>query len=210
LARTRTQIRRRRYHDKLHEMLAKSVSLAYTDPLTGIYNRRYMNAHLDRKIMEISDTQKPVSVLIFDIDHFKRVNDTYGHAAGDEVLKTVAERVGDSIRDFDLLARYGGEEFVVIMPSTPPDPAAMVAERLRQRLAAQPFEISGSDQALPITASLGVATTTDPTETSQNLLGRADAALYAAKDAGRNRVRSADAPEDGEASAEPMNAAAGG
>ena len=109
LARTRTQIRRRRYHDALREMLDKSVSLAYTDALTGIYNRRYMNAHLDRKIMEISGTQKPVSVLIFDIDHFKRVNDTYGHAAGDEVLKTVVERVGSSIRDFDLLARYGGE-----------------------------------------------------------------------------------------------------
>ena len=210
LARTRTQIRRRRYHDKLHEMLDKSVSLAYTDALTGVYNRRYMNAHLDRKIMEISDTQKPVSVLIFDIDHFKRVNDTYGHAAGDEVLKTVAERVGGGIRDFDLLARYGGEEFVVIMPSTPADLAAMVAERLRQRLAAQPFEVSGGDQPLPVTASLGVATTTDPMETAQNLLGRADAALYAAKDAGRNRVRSADVPEDGEASAEPMNAVAGG
>ena len=210
LARTRTQIRRRRYHDKLHEMLDKSVSLAYTDALTGVYNRRYMNAHLDRKIMEISDTQKPVSVLIFDIDHFKRVNDNHGHAAGDEVLKTVVERVGSSIRDFDLLARYGGEEFVVIMPSTPADLAAMVAERLRQRLAAQPFEVSNGGQALPITASLGVATTTDPMETSQNLLGRADAALYAAKDAGRNRVRSADVPEDGEASAEPINAVAGG
>ena len=210
LARTRTQIRRRRYHDKLHEMLDKSVSLAYTDALTGVYNRRYMNAHLDRKIMEISDTQKPVSVLIFDIDHFKRVNDTYGHAAGDEVLKTVAERVGGGIRDFDLLARYGGEEFVVIMPSTPADLAAMVAERLRQRLAAQPFEVSGGDPPLPVTASLGVATTTDPMETAQNLLGRADAALYAAKNAGRNRVRSADVSEDGEASAEPMNALAGG
>ena len=215
LARTRTQIRRRRYHDKLREMLDKSVSLAYTDALTGIYNRRYMNAHLDRKIMEISDTQKPVSVLIFDIDHFKRVNDTYGHAAGDDVLKMVAERVGDGIRDFDLLARYGGEEFVVIMPNTPAGLAAMVAERLRQGLAAQPFEIAGSDRALPITASLGVATTTDPMETAQNLLGRADVALYAAKNAGRNRVRSADlpeddVPEDGEASAEPMNAVAGG
>jgi two-component system cell cycle response regulator len=126
------------------------------------------------------------------------------------VLKTVVERVGSSIRDFDLLARYGGEEFVVIMPSTPADLAAMVAERLRQRLAAQPFEISDGGQALPITASLGVATTTDPMETAQNLLGRADAALYAAKDAGRNRVRSADVPEDGEASAEPINAVAGG
>ena len=209
LARTRTQIRRRRYHDKLREMLDKSVSLAYTDALTGVYNRRYMNAHLDRKIMEISDTQKPLSVVIFDIDHFKQVNDNYGHAGGDEVLKTLAERVGSSIRDFDLLARYGGEEFVVIMPSTPAEVAAMVAERLRQRLEAQAFEVSGHDQPLPITASLGVATTTDPMETADNLLARADAALYAAKRGGRNRVCSADAPE-GAGAEEPINAVAGG
>ena len=209
LARTRTQIRRRRYHDKLREMLDKSVSLAYTDALTGVYNRRYMNAHLDRKIMEISDTQKPLSVVIFDIDHFKQVNDNYGHAGGDEVLRTLAERVGSSIRDFDLLARYGGEEFVVIMPSTPADVAAMVAERLRQRLEAQAFEVSGHDQPLPITASLGVATTTDPMETADNLLARADAALYAAKRGGRNRVCSADAPE-GAGAEEPINAVAGG
>jgi two-component system cell cycle response regulator len=91
LARTRTQIRRRRYHDKLHQMLDNSVSLAYTDALTGTYNRRYMNAHLDRKIMEVANTQKPVSVMIFDIDHFKRVNDDYGHASGDEVLKAMAD-----------------------------------------------------------------------------------------------------------------------
>ena len=209
LARTRTQIRRRRYHDKLREMLDKSVSLAYTDALTGVYNRRYMNAHLDRKIMEISDTQKPLSVVIFDIDHFKQVNDNYGHAAGDEVLKTLAERVGSSIRDFDLLARYGGEEFVVIMPSTPADVAAMVAERLRQRLETHAFGVSGHDHPLPITASLGVATTTDPMETADNLLARADAALYVAKRGGRNRVCSADAPE-GAGAEEPINAAAGG
>jgi two-component system cell cycle response regulator len=212
LARTRTQIRRRRYHDKLHEMLDKSVSLAYTDALTGVYNRRYMNAHLDRKIMEISDTQKPVSVLIFDIDHFKRVNDTYGHASGDEVLKAISERVGASIRDFDLLARYGGEEFVVIMPSTPPELAVMVAERLRRRLEKDPFAICGSDQLLPVTASLGVATTTDPMETAESLLGRADEALYAAKRGGRNQVCSADTPGDAEFAepADSVNAAAGG
>lgn len=191
-ARTRTQIRRRRYHDKLRSMLDKSVSLAYTDSLTGVYNRRYMNAHLDRKIMEIGETAKPVSVLIFDIDHFKLVNDNYGHASGDEVLKSVAERVDNSIRDFDLLARYGGEEFVVIMPSTPADVALSVAERLRKQLDGAPFEVSGNDQPLPITASVGVATTTDPNESAEKLIGRADQALYVAKEGGRNRVCSAD------------------
>ena len=90
LARARTQIRRRRYHDKLRGLLESSVSMAYTDPLTGVYNRRYMKAHLDRKIMEIPESAKPVSVLMCDLDHFKQINDTYGHAAGDEVLKEMA------------------------------------------------------------------------------------------------------------------------
>lgn len=187
LARTRTQIRRRRYHDQLRNMLDKSVSMAYTDPLTGIYNRRYMNANLDRQIMEIGDTQKPVSVIIFDLDHFKAVNDDHGHAAGDEILKAVAKRVSAGIRDFDMLARYGGEEFVVVMPNTPIELAATVAERVRKGLADQPFGIE-SGAALTITASLGVATTSDPMETADSLLRRADEALYAAKRGGRNRV----------------------
>ena len=195
-ARTRTQIRRRRYHDQLRNVLEKSVSLAYTDALTGIYNRRYMNAHLDRKIMEIGESAKPVSVMLFDIDHFKSVNDTFGHAAGDEILKGVAARVASSIRDFDLLARYGGEEFVVIMPSTPGDAASSVAERLRGRLEAEPFKVSTHPDSIPVTASIGVATTCDPMETADKLLGRADEALYTAKRGGRNQVCTAE-PADG-------------
>ncbi len=209
LARTRTQIRRRRYHDKLHQMLDNNLSLAYTDALTGVYNRRYMDAHLDRKIMEIANTQKPVSVMMLDIDHFKPVNDTYGHASGDEVLKAVAQRVSHGIRDFDLLARYGGEEFVVIMPSTPADDSVMVAERLRRMIEAEPYEITGNETPVAITASIGVATATDPTETAEALLGRADAALYQAKDGGRNQVRSAGAPEAAAPDA-PAAVAAGG
>lgn len=191
-ARTLTQIRRRRYHDRLRSMLQSSVSLAYTDTLTGVYNRRYMDDHLERKIAEIAKSAKPVSVMIFDLDHFKKVNDTYGHACGDRVLKGVAERVSTSIRDVDLVARYGGEEFVVIMPSTPAEVALTVAERLCLRLAEQPFAIPGLVDGLPVSASIGVATTTDPSETVEGLLARADAALYAAKEGGRNRVRAAD------------------
>ena len=187
LARTRTQIRRRRYHDKLRSMLDDSVSMAYTDALTGVYNRRYMNAHLDRQIMEIGDTQKPVSVILFDIDHFKSVNDTHGHAAGDEILKQVAGRVGSGIRDFDMLARYGGEEFVVIMPNTPADDAVAVAERLRKSLEATGFDLE-CGTALAVTASWGVVTTSDPMETAESLLQRADDALYSAKHSGRNQV----------------------
>jgi len=191
-ARVRTQVRRRRYHDRLCSLLETSVSLAYVDALTGVYNRRYMSAHLDRKIMEIGDSGRPVSVVMFDIDHFKRINDTYGHASGDDVLKELAGRIRESIRDFDLLARYGGEEFVLIMPHTAADIAGSVAERLRRCLAERPFEISGSADPLPVTASFGVATTSDPNETAEILLDRADRALYQAKKNGRNRIHSAD------------------
>ena len=191
-ARTRTQIRRRRYHDKLRDILRSSVSMAYTDALTGVYNRRYMNAHLDRKIMEIAETLKPVSVLMFDLDHFKSVNDTYGHTSGDEVLRELALRVSKGVRDLDLVCRYGGEEFVIVMPDADVDVAVNVAERIRSLVAGEAFEISGREQPLGVTISIGVATTRDPTETPETLISRADEALYGAKAAGRNGVRSAE------------------
>lgn len=192
-ARSKTQIKRRRYHDKLADMLSKSVAMAYTDSLTGVYNRRYMSAHLDRSIMEIAQSPKPVSVVMFDIDHFKSVNDTYGHASGDEVLKELAKRVSNSIRDFDMLARYGGEEFTLVMPNTKPDVAHMVAERIRNVIANTPFAIPGGQAPLSVTISLGVATTMDPMEVADSLIGRADEALYEAKKSGRNKVISAKA-----------------
>ena len=191
-ARTRTQIRRLRYHDKLRDVLQSSVALAYTDALTGVYNRRYMNAHLDRKIMEIAETVKPVSVMIFDLDHFKSINDTYGHTSGDEVLKELADRVARSVRDLDLMCRYGGEEFVIVMPDADVDVAVNVAERVRRTVAENPFAVSGSEEPLTVTISIGVATTRDPTETPEILIGRADEALYGAKGEGRNCVRSAE------------------
>lgn len=206
LARTRTQIRRRRYHDKLRNMLQDSVSMAYTDSLTGMYNRRYMSSHLDRKIMEIAQSAKPVSVMLFDIDHFKQVNDSHGHAAGDAVLIGLATKVSDNVRDFDLVARYGGEEFVVIMPNATPDEALMVAERVRSRIADTPFEVPGRELPLKVTISIGVATTTDPNEATDALLSRADVSLYQAKKDGRNRCCSADLP----APSAPQKAAAAG
>lgn len=206
-ARTRTQIRRRRYHDKLRDMLQKSVALAYTDTLTGVYNRRYMNAHLDRKIMEIAESVKPVSVLMFDIDNFKSINDTYGHNAGDEVLVELAKRVSRGVRDIDLLSRYGGEEFVIVMPDADIEVAVSVAERVRALVADQPFETSGDAGALAVTISVGVATTRDPTETTEALIGRADEALYRAKGQGRNCVRSAELDRRGQRA--PGHSAAG-
>ncbi len=162
--------------------------MAYIDPLTGVYNRRYMDAYLDRKILEIADTTKPVSVMMLDLDHFKRVNDTHGHAAGDAVLKELAERVLDNLRDFDMVARYGGEEFVVIMPATPVDSAKAVAERLCGRIAAETFGVPGVAEPLSITVSIGVASSADPGIGAEELLALADGALYEAKRSGRNRT----------------------
>ncbi len=206
LARARTQIRRRRYHDKLRGLLESSVSMAYTDPLTGVYNRRYMKAHLERKITEIPISAKPVSVLMCDLDHFKQINDTYGHAAGDAVLKEIAGRIGDNLRDFDMVARYGGEEFVVVMPATPLSAAQPVAERLCKRIATEAVAIPGSPQPLAVTASIGVATTSDPQMAAEGLLAQADVALYDAKRAGRNRVVVSREADDGDV----LHAAAGG
>jgi len=196
LARTRTQIRRRRYHDQLRDLLDESVSMAYTDALTGVYNRRYMNSHLDRQVMEIADNRKSVSVIMLDLDLFKSVNDELGHAAGDEVLKEATRRLGVNIRDFDMVARYGGEEFVVVLPNTDLSVATSVAERLRHGLESVAFEIAESGASRTITASFGVAATCDPMETADSLLRRADDAMYEAKRAGRNRVCAADAESD--------------
>ncbi len=191
-ARTKTQIRRRRYHDQLREMLQRSVALAYTDTLTGVYNRRYMNAHLDRKIMEIAESVKPVSVMMFDIDHFKSINDSHGHKAGDEVLCELARRVSRGVRDIDLVSRYGGEEFVIVMPDADVAVAVNVAERVRDLVGSKPFAVSGASAPLNVSVSIGVATTSDPTETTESLIGRADEALYRAKGRGRNCVNSAE------------------
>ena len=192
LARVRTQIRRHRYHCRLRINLQQSVNMAFTDPLTGVYNRRYMSAHLDRKLMEIATDQKPVSVILFDVDHFKAVNDTHGHGVGDQVLKQLADRVADNLRSFDLVARYGGEEFLVIMPDASAEIGLRVAERLRQLVEGRAFQADGLAQELPVTISLGVATTTNPEETADSLVERADRALYQAKNEGRNRAVSAD------------------
>ncbi len=192
LARVRTQIRRHRYHHRLRLNLQQSVNMAFTDPLTGVYNRRYMSAHLDRKIMEIATAEKPVSVILFDIDHFKAINDTHGHGAGDQVLKQLAARVSNNLRSFDLVARYGGEEFVVIMPDTNAEIALRVADRLRNHVAREAFKVEGLDTPLEVTVSMGVTTAMEPDETADIILERADRALYQARSDGRNRAISAE------------------
>lgn len=185
-ARVRTQLRRKRYQERLRNMVSSAVELAVTDPLTGLYNRRYLDAHLRSTVARAEATDKPVCVLIFDIDHFKDVNDTHGHDAGDDVLREFSDRLRRGVRGIDLVARYGGEEFLLVMPETDRGFAATVAERLRCEVEKVPFDTrSGS---LSVTVSIGIAEWQGGSDTAEALIKRADNALYSAKRAGRNRV----------------------
>jgi two-component system cell cycle response regulator len=188
LARTNIQIRRRRVQHRLDENYRRSLELALTDELTGLYNRRYLLAHLDELIARSTGDGVGAALLLFDIDHFKRVNDTYGHGSGDEVLRQIARRAQDSVRSDDLVARLGGEEFAVVMPETELAVATAVANRLRVETASKPFSLSAGDEELEITISIGVTTANPGYEDRNQLLKRADDALYEAKAAGRNRV----------------------
>ena len=187
-ARVRGQVRRKRYQDRLRQNYADTVNMALTDGLTGLYNRRYLNVHLEGMVEKTRQSGKELSVAIFDIDHFKHVNDTYMHVTGDEVLKELAERVLQNVRNFDLVARYGGEEFVVVMPETNADIATMVSERLREKIADPPFSVSAAIGKISITISVGVTSMINDQDTAADMLARSDAALYQAKNNGRNRV----------------------
>ncbi len=187
LARIRTQIKRKRYADYLKSRIEESVEMAITDGLTGLHNRRYMESHLKTLVEEAGQREKPLSLLMTDIDFFKSVNDLHGHDAGDAVLREFAVRVRKNIRGIDLACRFGGEEFVVMMPDTDLSNAYMVAERLRQSIAGEPFLLADGT-ALKITASVGVSKLEGLQDTPQSLLKRADQALYSAKHDGRNRV----------------------
>ena len=157
LARVRTQLRRKRFADRLRANLEQSIEFAVTDPLTGLHNRRYMEGHMSTLVDQATHRGKPLSVLLLDIDHFKLVNDTYGHDAGDAVIREFARRVLKNVRSVDLVCRYGGEEFVVIMPETDSKVAGAVAERLRSQTAAEPFGLPNDDTLLTVTVSVGIS-----------------------------------------------------
>src|SRR4029079_11120707 len=188
LARVRTQIRRKRYTARLRDNVQQSMEMAITDGLTGLYNRRYMESHLTTLVEQAAGRGKPLPRVFLDIDYFKAINDTYGHDAGDDVLREFAMRIKKSIRGIDLSCRYGGEEFVVVMPETDMAVAAMVAERLRRRIAAEPFGSQKGSRNLTVTISIGIAALSGKDDTAAGVLKRADQALYRAKRDGRNRV----------------------
>jgi two-component system cell cycle response regulator len=188
LARVRSQVRKRRYTERLRDNVQTSIEMAITDALTGLFNRRYMENHLATLIEQATARGKPLSALMLDIDYFKAINDTYGHDAGDDVLRDFALRIKRSIRGIDLACRTGGEEFVIVMPETDMAVAAMVAERLRRRIAAEPFAVNQGQRSIPVTLSIGIAALRGQDDNAAGLLKRADQALYRAKRDGRNRV----------------------
>jgi two-component system, cell cycle response regulator len=187
-ARLKTQIRRKKYQDALRSNYQQSVSMAITDSLTGLYNRHFLDAHLNNMVNSSINNKKSFSMMMLDMDHFKSVNDTYGHDVGDEILKNLAKRIVDSIRSSDLAARIGGEEFMVLLPETNLADAYILADRMRAKIGTTPFPVSHQIGELTKTISIGIAELNLSGDNAAAMIKRADNALYEAKNTGRNKV----------------------
>ncbi|MFC1536650.1 GGDEF domain-containing protein [Pseudomonadota bacterium] len=161
--------------------------IATNDGLTGVYNRRSFDTIVDKEVERARRYERDLSLMIIDIDHFKQINDTFGHVAGDAVLKALAEKLSEQLRSNDHLARYGGEEFVIILPETPLEMAQLLAERVRKSAGEHEYQV-GNNQTSHLTLSIGVSSFPEQASTVEELTFRADSALYEAKETGRNRV----------------------
>lgn len=190
VARVNTQLRRARFIKILRRRVDRGLELSVIDQLTGLYNRRYMLDQLGQWVQRAVCGGEPVSVVSFDIDHFKRINDEHGHEAGDHVLKQIADRISQNVRPKDIVCRPGGEEFLVIMPETTGDLALRGAERIRAAIAEEKFQLERSNKRLTITVSAGIATSMMRGDKIAEILHRADQSLYRAKQLGRNRTES--------------------
>jgi diguanylate cyclase (GGDEF)-like protein len=185
---------------------ARLLRSGFTDALTGWHNRRYLKARLKEELSRSIRERSSLVCLMIDIDHFKRINDSYGHIVGDEVLSRVAQCISGEVRSSDVSARFGGEEFVILMPGTEAQAGHALAERIRRAVAAATFELDASSEPLPVTVSIGVAEhrpqpasksaehdgalgkVQDLEAVGERLIAKADRALYTAKAQGRNLV----------------------
>ncbi|SPF75978.1 Response regulator PleD [Aliiroseovarius pelagivivens] len=177
--------------DALRNRFDYNLSLAAQDPLTGLHNRRYAQSYLNRLEQEAQTNGQPYAILFLDLDHFKSINDRFGHGVGDQVLIEVADRLRNNLREFDLLARFGGEEFMVALPDVSRKDVAAMAERLRRAIGDDPFSITETAFPINVTVSVGVAVwgdLRDDTRSARELTQAADQALYEAKSDGRNVV----------------------
>jgi diguanylate cyclase (GGDEF)-like protein len=179
---------------RLREGRAELERLSVTDELTGLVNRRRLTTELQREVQRSDRHGRTFAVLMLDVDRFKHFNDTYGHPAGDAVLKRVARILGDNARDVDTAARYGGEEFLVILPETAADGAALVAERIRGSMEGDRFTPDGGSAEVSVTVSIGYAVFPEHARTPETMIEAADQALYRSKEGGRNRVTAAEVP----------------
>jgi diguanylate cyclase (GGDEF)-like protein len=196
LARVQVQLRIKTLQDDLRAAQRELERLSITDGLTGIHNHRHFQARLREEVSRAQRYGSALSLVMLDLDHFKEVNDRWGHPLGDQVLRGTAELIRQALRDVDLCARYGGEEFAVLLPETPPQGAALVARRIRRLVAERVYALDAVAEAgderpseLQVTCSAGVASYPSPGATTpETLVRRADEALYKAKEAGRNSV----------------------
>jgi two-component system cell cycle response regulator len=187
LARARTNIRQKLYADRLRQSVQQSIEMALYDALTGLNNRRSLERRLPAMIETARARGAALTMMVLDIDHFKRVNDTYGHDVGDRVLKGFGAQLRDTVRSGDLICRLGGEEFVVVMPGADAAEAARIAERARRTTESREFLVDGAAGSVSITVSIGLAEWRENWNHAE-LYRRADRALYLSKSAGRNRV----------------------
>jgi len=185
MARCKTQILRKNYQDQLKDNYINTVNQSVKDGLTNLHNRRYFDTHFQNIFNKAKSDGRNLAVVMVDIDHFKSVNDNYGHQAGDEVLSELAKRLEIGLRESDLSARYGGEEFIILLPETEPSSAEYVTERLRMIIEDLPFDIQAEPGQIKCTASFGISNIR-PEDTHDTLLKRADECLYKAKESGRN------------------------
>lgn len=187
-ARVRSMLRIKELQGELEEKNKELAQLSITDSLTGLLNHRHIQEVVHEEYERARRTGEPLSVVMLDFDHFKRVNDAYGHQVGDRVLQEMAEILNKTAREIDKLGRYGGEEFIAVLPETDPENATVFAERVRERVERHPFAVGRADP-LHLTVSAGTATYPHPgVYNPRTLVQRADQALYAAKESGRNRV----------------------
>ncbi len=198
----------RRISDQ-RELVETMEGVARIDPLTGIANRAEIDDALDREVVRSQRYRHPLSVLMIDIDHFKSINDRYGHPVGDTVIRNVAKAIAGRLRSTDLVARYGGEEFLVMLTETAPNKATTVAEAIRNIIAEIPVYLKG-DTTIQTTVSIGVSGALTITGSAADLVRQADQALYAAKNGGRNQVRVQVPPEPPRAESGPDVAPVGG
>jgi two-component system cell cycle response regulator len=189
-ARVNSLIKKKAYHDKLVGNFEVAVQAAITDKLTGLYNNGYFRHYLKNELKRADRHHHPVSLLMLDIDNFKLVNDRHGHLAGDKLLKEIADRLNESIREIDVLVRFGGDEFAIILPYTQKENAAAIAERIR--LAIENCAVAVNDQtSITLSMSIGVADYAPGVDTAHDVIQKADKALYTAKLNGKNNVCSA-------------------